>query len=105
MTANASKTVYRVLERKNKLYARESSINMETRNLRWVFKRRYKNKPGKSKMNAQYDSERSAFCYSSTTHKQTRQFILTPGNINNFSNKRLSLAKLRHVLRTKKEQK
>ena len=56
MMANASKTVYRVLQRKNKLYARESSINMGTHNLRWVFKRRYKNKRGKSKMNAQYDS-------------------------------------------------
>lgn len=54
MMTNANKIVYMVLQRKNKLYARESSRNMGTLNLRWVFKRRYKNKPGKSKMNARY---------------------------------------------------
>lgn len=42
------------------------------------------------------------FLFSSTTEKHTRQFS---ENINNFSNKKLSLAKLRHVLRRKKEQK
>ena len=56
MTTNANKIVYTVLQRKNKLYARESNIKMGTFNLRWVFKRRYKNKPGKSKMNAWYNS-------------------------------------------------
>lgn len=56
MTTNANRIVYTVLQRKNKLYARESNIKMGTLNLRWVFKRRYKNKPGKSKMNAWYNS-------------------------------------------------
>ena len=45
------------------------------------------------------------FSFSSTTQQFTQHTRQFTENINKFSNKKLSLAKLRHVLRRKKEQK
>lgn len=78
------------------MHAREASMDLGRLNLRWVFKRRYKNKPDKHipNENMAQKYEKFAFCYSSIRHS-TQKFILAPENIV-FSQKK-SPAKLRHT--------
>lgn len=77
-----------VLWKQNKMYARVWNINVGKLNLRWVFKRRYKNKPDKSKMNVGYHYMKDLPSVTLSLHISTqRHLILSPENVNTLPNK------------------